>query len=126
MDDQNYYNDRREHKRFKLNNETYATLGQSRNNYGNIIDISLGGLSFSYNESDISDEDFNENELFIDHKGIYITKLNFNLVWKKNVSNENVESFHGSKICGVRFSEITNNQIAQLNSFFISHEQICA
>ncbi len=127
MDDQNYNNERREHKRYKLNNnETYATLGQNRNNYGNIIDISLGGLSFSYNDSDISEKDFNENELFIDHKGIYITRLNFNIVWKRSITNENVENLHGSKLCGVKFNELTNNQIAQLSSFLISNEQICA
>lgn len=113
--------ERREYKRFEVQEGAFASLRGPISKLGQITDISRGGLAFRYIDTGIRpDKSF--------HLDISLTDNGFHLkeVSCKNISDSEIaKEFHFSSITmrrlGVQFAELTHNQTSQLEHFIQTH-----
>ena len=116
--------ERRKHKRFKVQGGAFAVLGTPRRPHstkvGQIIDMSIGGLAFSY----IADEDRSSASSEL---GIFLTDNSFHL---RQIPFETISDLKTNKVpfssitmrrSGVQFGKLTHDQISQLEYFIRSH-----
>jgi hypothetical protein len=69
--------DRREHKRFKIKDGTFAVLRSQPNSsqLGNIIDIGNGGLAFHFLDTKETPSEFSELDIFISGTGLLVSDV---------------------------------------------------
>jgi hypothetical protein len=110
--------ERREHKRFKVENGAFVGLGPRYDKVGRIIDISMGGLAFRY---------FGSREANGSCLAVFFTETNFHLdeVQIKTISDfEIADKLPSSSItasrCSVQFMSLTEKQRFQIE-FFIKN-----
>lgn len=107
---------RRKDKRFKLHNGVVVVMDPNSENKDKIIDISLGGLAFSYNnEGKQFDEEF-EVDIYIDNE-IYLKKLKVKLISDIEIGEVPFESANVRRLSG-QFLWLTTIQKSDLNSLF--------
>lgn len=101
--------ERRKHKRYKAKSGTVKTESKS----GDIIDISMGGLSFSYVDSDNwTDEEFDCGMLMGERD------LGLEDIPMKIISDCAINSgLSITRRCGVKFEKLTPKQMAQLEYY---------
>ncbi|MBU0485929.1 MAG: PilZ domain-containing protein [Proteobacteria bacterium] len=101
--------ERREHKRYSANAATCALKSKT----GQIIDISMGGLAFSYiDRGDWSNESLELGMLF-GEGDLCIDELPLKIISDCAIGN----GISMIRRCGVKFGELTPKQIAQLEYF---------
>jgi hypothetical protein len=108
--------ERRKHKRFQGREGALAALGPHSTRIGQIIDVSMGGLAFSYIAGEEpSDGSFELGILFAE-ESFYLTQIPF-----KTISDQEAKevpfSFVKMRRCGVQFGEMTHSQISQVEYF---------
>ena len=91
--------ERRRNKRYKAVDGAYAAISPNSHKLGQIIDISMTGLSFKY--IDTSNDDKYENQIpeetvFLSSMGYYVGDLPFQVVSDYEVTN--VPSFSSMKV----------------------------
>ncbi len=107
---------RRKDKRYKVHEGILVFVDPDSEKKDKIIDISLGGLAFSYkNERKQFDEKF-EVDIYVDNE-LYIKKLNVQLVSDAEVGEVPFESVNVRRLSG-QFMWITPIQKSDLNSLF--------
>ena len=107
---------RRKDKRFKLYDGVIVVVDPNSENKDKIIDISLGGLAFSYNnERKQFDEEF-EVDIYVDDE-IYLKKLKVKLVSDAEIGEVPFESANVRRLSG-QFMWLTPVQKSDLNSLF--------
>lgn len=117
--------ERRKDKRFEVRNGAFAVLRasswpHSTQKLGQIKDISMGGLAFSY----IASEDLSNGSVQL---SIFLVKNRFHLrkIPFETISDLETDEVPFSSITmrrsGVQFGELTPNQISQLKYFIQSH-----
>ena len=84
--------ERRKSKRYKAAEGAYAAISPSSHKIGQITDISMGGLSFKYvdtNNGEIKNDNQNHSEesIFLSSMGFYVGDIPF-----KTISDEEVTS----------------------------------
>ena len=106
----------RKDKRFKLHDGVIVVVDPNSEKKDKIIDISLGGLAFSYtNERKEFDEEF-ELDIYIDDE-IYLKKLKVKLISDKEIGEVPFESANIRRLSG-QFMWLTPVQKSDLNSLF--------
>lgn len=120
--------ERRKHHRFKVKDHAVALFhkprffkfGKSRvANSAQIVDLSLGGLSFQYTASNMWTPDFNELSITNNSDEIKVANISFTPVSDFSISR--VADNLLLRRCGVRFGELTPSQKNQLHAFIQNH-----
>jgi len=117
--------ERRKHKRFRVQNGAFAVLTafswpHSTQKLGQIIDIGMGGLAFSYIASEEPSNGSLELSIFLAENRFHLRNIPF-----KTISDVETKKVPFSSITmkrsGVQFGELTPNQISQLKYFISNH-----
>ncbi|NVM21601.1 MAG: PilZ domain-containing protein [Desulfobacterales bacterium] len=112
--------ERRKDKRFQVKEGALAVLRPHPAKLGQIIDISRGGLAFTYIAGEGKPTGSFELEIFFSDNGFHLDKIQF-----ETVSDFEIREVPFSSItmrrCGVRFGELTDNQVSQLEHFLRSY-----
>lgn len=98
----------------------YAATSQSANKLGQIIDISMGGLSYTYIDGDRDDEKSiknSEETLFLISAECDMLQLLSEVIADYRITN--VPSFTGMKVKKrhVKFNELSSKQFVDLSCF---------
>ena len=113
--------ERRRNKRYKAVEGAYAAVSPNSHKLGQIIDISMGGLSFKYidtsNGSQKNDPMIGEDAIFLSSMGYYVGDLPFNTVSDYEVTN--APSFSSMKVRKrhLRFTDLTFKQLFDLDYY---------
>ena len=125
---------RRIHKRFKVKEGAFAVLFQNSSKLGQITDISMGGFSFRYCDSQFIDNDRDGQAFFYHDHRMQLENLSFfdiflvdsgiflNRIPCKIVSTFEIEDLDSSvpismKRCGIQFDGLLPDQISDLEYF---------
>ncbi|HID30727.1 MAG TPA: PilZ domain-containing protein [Desulfobacterales bacterium] len=117
--------ERRKHRRFQVDNGAFAVLGglswsHSTQKLGQITDIGMGGLAFSYIASEELSDDSVELNIFLAENRFHLRKIPFKTIW--DIQTEKVPfSSITMRRSGVEFGELTPDQRSQLKYFIRNH-----
>ncbi len=112
--------ERRKHKRFKAVEGAYAAISPNSHKLGQIIDISMGGLSFKYidtrSETRVEQEQ-EEKAVFLSSMGYYVGDLPFRIISDYEVTN--VPSFSSMKVRKrhIQFTDLSFKQLFDLDYY---------
>jgi hypothetical protein len=117
--------ERRKHERFKVKNGAIAIIRLSNvlattQKYGQIINISQGGLAFRYiDRTGDSNEPVKLDLLFIEDSicSAYLKYVSLKPVWVSHLDSKTSVSQLKIKQQGGQFGKMVPNQIAQLDRF---------
>ncbi len=111
--------ERRKHKRYKAVEGAYAAISPNSHKLGQIIDISMGGLSFKYIDTKNGDEAEVQPEktVFLSSMGYYVGDLPFKVVADYEVTN--VPSFSSMKVRKrhIQFTDLSFKQLFDLDYY---------
>jgi len=114
--------ERREHTRFRAQDDAYAVLGGAFSKVGKVYDISLNGLAFTYLEDKISNDTFTHVDVFLSGNGFYLSSVPCTIVYNANepISDANaVPPFR----CGLKFESLEAEHEDKL-TYFLNHHVI--
>jgi len=107
---------RRKDKRHEVHEGVLVVVDPHSGKKDRIIDISLGGLAFSYDDDRKRLDEKFEVDIYVDNE-LYIKKLNVQLVSDAEVGEVPFESVNVRRLSG-QFMWITPIQKSDLNSLF--------
>ena len=107
---------RRKDKRHQVHEGVLVVVDPNSEKKDKIIDISLGGLAFSYDDDRKRLDEKFEVDIYVDNE-LYIKKLNVQLVSDAEVGEVPFESVNVRRLSG-QFMWITPIQKSDLNSLF--------
>jgi len=113
--------DRRKHTRYKVNKDAFAVIRTSDNKLGKIRDVSKGGLSFEYIMKGDPAEGFSELDIFTTENDFYLKLLPVQVIMDSSMEPEHAFSSLEMRRLGVRFGEMTPNQLSKLDYFLQHH-----
>ncbi|MEE9567072.1 MAG: PilZ domain-containing protein [Desulfobacteria bacterium] len=108
--------EQRQHKRFEVREGAFILLGTDSTKLGRIIDISMGGLAFSYMARARPPNELFELDIFLIDSEFYFDKVPFETI-SDFKTRENPFSSITMRRCGVQFGALTYSQISQLEYF---------
>lgn len=122
-------NESRKHKRYKVKKGIFAVLGQECSRLGQVIDISMGGLSFSYAAVKTRSVDSTDMIFLFDKKDSDVNnlsyKFNTRIISEKKVSEDNIadpENPVNPKIrCALQFNDLPYHQEKWIETFLRNH-----
>jgi hypothetical protein len=101
--------ERRQHQRFKVKSGTFESESRS----GEIVDISMGGLAFSYIDSgNWTDESF-DCGMLMGEKDLCLEEIPLKIISDCAINS----GLSMTRRCGVKFEKLTPKQLAQLEYF---------
>lgn len=112
--------ERRKHKRYKAVEGAYAAISPNSHKLGQIIDISMGGLSFKYIDTKNNEENAEtqpEKTVFLSSMGYYVGDLPFRIISDYEVTN--VPSFSSMKVRKrhIQFTDLSFKQLFDLDYY---------
>ena len=112
--------ERRKHKRFRVENDTFVVLKSYDSKVGHLKEITMDGLSFHYvGRGEVLTEPA-ELSVFSPDNDFYLF-----MVPCRIISDSKLYKNHPSPItmrrCGVQFGELTSQQVSQLEYFVQNH-----
>lgn len=113
--------ERRKNRRFHLQNIAFAVLRDDVSKVGQIMDISMSGLSFHYIMAGGNADRSCELDILLAYHGMCTEKIQFETVSDIEIENKSPFSPMLMRRCGVRFGELTDNQKSQLKDFIFDH-----
>jgi hypothetical protein len=108
--------ERREHKRFRVQYDSFAVLGPHSSRIGQIINISRGGLSFSYIAGEEQGNRAYELGILLAEHSLHLTKIPIETIWDQEAEQLPFSSLR-MRLCGLQFGELRRNQVSQLEYF---------
>jgi len=113
--------ERRKNKRYKAKEGAYAAISPHSRKLGQIIDISIGGLSFKYIDNNEEKEDEPERSIFLSSLGYYVGELPFKTIEDYEITNS--PSFSSMKLRKrrVKFAELSFKQLFDLDFYLRSN-----
>ena len=108
--------EKRKHKRMEVKDGAFVLLGPHSTKLGRIIDIGMGGLSFSHMASERPSIGLFELDIFIIDGDFYLERVLFEAT-SDFKTYENPFSSITMRRSGVRFGELGHNQVSQLEHF---------
>jgi len=109
--------ERREHERFRVRRDACVALMSDFRHVGQIIDISRGGLSFSYVPiAELQDESL-ELDIFLAGGSSYLYKVPFKAVSDSETDSDNPFPSLSMRRYGLQFGELTHSQKSRLEYF---------
>jgi hypothetical protein len=113
--------DKRKHKRFKAQKETYIALVNHSIKVGEIINISKGGIAFSYIGKEAQLTGWHKMKIFLSSKRFYLKEVPFKVVSDFCLDSKTPFSTVLMKQCSGQFGELTNQQRSRLDHFIANH-----
>ncbi len=112
--------ERRRNKRYKAAEGAYAAISPNSHKLGQIIDISMGGLSFKYIDTSKEDQESDsipEDAVFLSSMGYYVGDLPFKTVSDYEITN--APSFSSMKVRKrhVQFTDLSFKQLFDLDYY---------
>lgn len=112
--------ERRRNKRFKAIEGAYAAISPNSNKLGQIIDISMGGLSFKYIDTENTSQELgkrNEESIFLSSMGYYVGDLPFQTIDDYEMTD--MPSFSSMKVRKrhVKFTDLSFKQLFDLDYY---------
>ncbi|NTV13227.1 MAG: PilZ domain-containing protein [Desulfobulbaceae bacterium] len=101
--------EKRRHQRFPIKSATISTGNKS----GEIIDISMGGLAFSYLEREDWTDDTFDRGMLLGEQDLRIEDIQLKVISDCAINS----GFSVVRRCGVKFEQLTAKQLAQLEYF---------
>lgn len=109
--------ERREHERFRVRRDACVALMSDFRHVGQIIDISRGGLSFSYVPiAELQDESL-ELDIFLAGGSSYLYKVPFRAVSDSETDSDNPFPSVTMRRHSLQFGELTHSQKSRLEYF---------
>ena len=112
--------EKRKHTRFKDQKNINIALENDFTTVGQMINISKGGLAFSYIGKEEQITGWHKIYIFLNRKRFYLKELPFKAIWDFYIDTKVPFSTLLMKQCGGQFGELTNEQFSQLD-YFIAH-----
>jgi hypothetical protein len=112
--------ERRRHKRMEVRDGAFVLLGPDSTKLGRMIDISLGGLAFSHMARERPSNELFELDMFIIDGDFYLERVPFETISDLKTL-ENPFSSITMRRSGVRFGELTHDQLSLLENFIQNH-----
>lgn len=116
MGDERRQVEARQHQRFEVVDEAFVLLDPDSTKLGAVVDISMGGLSFSHMAIKPLSSELFELDLFLIGQNFYFEKVPYKRVWDLE-TKEGTSSAGPMRRCGVQFGELTHSQAAQIRHF---------
>lgn len=114
------HRERRKHPRYRLSGRPYVVLGAFKDQTGNLIDISEGGLAFYYKEGEgrLSFQD--RMDIFVLGGPVHLSDVQYTVVFDFPVKTS---SFDKKKIrrCGIEFTGMRHEQRESLHDLILRH-----
>ena len=112
--------ERRCWQRINVSDVAFAEFEPDSIQVGQLIDISEGGLSFRYIESDEWEDDMKELSIFTPSQEISLNKIPFSTVYDSRIERGGLFSSMPMRRRSVKFGRLSENQKDQLNRFISS------
>jgi hypothetical protein len=113
--------DRRKHQRFQVQEGACAVFKPDFCNWGQIVDVSRGGLGFRYTGGEQLAKASYLLGISLATVGFYLHDIPFKAIWDCDITKEATSSFPKTTQCGVQFGKLTPYQISQLEYFILNH-----
>ena len=115
-DKKKYSKERRKHKRYKVKEGSCTVEPKTDSKFaksGDIIDISMGGLAFSYVEDDKWTDETFDRGMLLGEKDLCIEDLPLKVISDCAINT----GITITRRCGVQFDKLTPKQLAQLEYY---------
>ncbi len=116
MTDRKEWADRRRFTRFRVPTNAFAFFGSRAAKLGQIIDISIGGLSFKYMADVERPYTSRELDILLPGGAFYLDGIPFRTISDYGLDGEREEGLT-TRRCGVEFGPLTEAQKTELNYF---------
>lgn len=109
--------EKRKNKRYRAKEGAYAAISPHSRKLGQIIDISMGGISFKYIDNEDEQEKKPERSIFLSSLGYYVGELPFKTIEDCEITNS--PSFSSIKLRKrrVQFTELSLKQLFDLDFY---------
>ena len=114
--------ERRKHKRFKVSKDAFVAHRPDYLKIGQVKDISMGGLAFTYIADEKPPNESFELDMFLASQDFYMQKVPFRTI--SDFEGQGI-TFSSIKIrrSGVQFGELTQSQVFDLEYFIENHTE---
>ena len=121
--DMEQFVEKRKHGRLRTKDGTFAVIGPNVERLGQIIDISVDGLSLSYIDNGGKADGLSELDILFAIDGFYLEKVPFKTVsdFEIHVNKDILFTSIIMRRCGVQFGDLDDKQISQLEYFLRNH-----
>ena len=113
--------EKRKHKRYKAKKETYIALVNDSIKVGQIINISKGGIAFSYIGKEAQLTGWHKMKIFLSSRRFYLKGVPFKVISDFCLDSKTPYSTVLMKQCSGQFGELTNQQRSRLDYFLVNH-----
>lgn len=112
--------ERRIYPRYAVREGAYAALSPDSTIMGQIVNISKGGLCFRYIEHREQAFESVATHIFVGDNGFYLEKMPYKIVEDEQLDHGSSFSSIAMRQRRVQFSDLTPNQLAQLDYFLLN------
>jgi hypothetical protein len=113
--------ERRVHHRYTPVESAYAALGAEFSKVGKIKDFGLGGLSFEYLDSKISNGENFTVDIFLVDESFHMHNIRCKVIYDVSIDDQfEADDVLVKRRCGVEFATPSNDQRKEFE-FFLSH-----
>jgi hypothetical protein len=119
--DQRDLPDRREYRRFRTREGTFAVLRNHSIRLGQVVDISRGGLAFQYIPDEQAFAGSCAVDILLTGKGLCVSGISSRVVSDFEIEDMPPMTTIPVRRCGVRFESLESGQESQLQGFIQSH-----
>ncbi|MEW6427410.1 MAG: PilZ domain-containing protein [Thermodesulfobacteriota bacterium] len=114
--------ERRENSRYLVDDNAVAVMGPLREGLGHVIELSMSGFSFRYEEDEVVPEEMDANITLFGFETVNLGTVHISTVTDQPVTDENGDI--QSRRCGVRFGGLTAEQKKLLSNFIYNNAYI--
>ena len=113
--------EKRKDNRFKARENIYVALVNDSTKVGQIMNISSGGLAFSYIGESVPIVDWYKMDIFLGRNRFYLKEIPFKIVSDFSIENKNPFSTVLMRQCSGQFGQLTQEQKSQLDDLIANH-----
>ncbi len=111
--------ERRKHKRIRVKSGAFVGVGPHFSQVGPLVDISTGGLAFSYMARKKQPNGLSL-DLFLTDGDFYLYSVPFKAVSDSEIPN-NTAGYTPTRQCRVQFGDLTESQVSHLEHLIENH-----
>ncbi len=109
--------ERRDNRRFKVDEGAFAALSPDSSIMGQLDNISKGGLCFKYIVHEDQTAEMEASHVFVGINGFYLEKMPYKVVEDVQVESNSTLSSINMRRRRLQFVDLSMNQVAQLDYF---------
>jgi len=113
--------DRRKNRRFKVPPDAFMVIKQPKFKMGQIVDMSVGGLSFCYTEGSIPPIDNLKVDILLADDGYYLDQIPVNVVSDFVIGVNYPFNEKPVKRCSVKFNGLSDAKLEQISTLIPKH-----